>query len=235
MTSSEISLVAGVAETMLTEQLLARLPDNLAPAPWTCTCAAVLWTGCATRATAQALPSGIGNGARPLGVMGAMVRYSDTPVGRYDEVLGAVMFRRRLGIRGTVAFMAVDSETSLVGGRANWAMPKTLARFDGEVVAGGTMTARGALDTPWSIAASAKPIGPALPIVSSMVVLQQFAEGDVRSSKLHAKGRVRPAVVSVDVDDKASLSTWLRSGRHLGGIVESMTFTLDEPRPVRVG
>ena len=30
---------------------------------------------------------------------------------------------------GNVAFMAVDSETSLVGGRTNWAMPKTLAQF----------------------------------------------------------------------------------------------------------
>ena len=127
MTSSAIGLVAGVAETLLTEQVVNRLPENLAPAPWTCECESVLWTMRPSRGAAQALPPGIGNGALPLGVIGGMVSYRDTPVGHYDEVLGAVVFRRGLTPRGTIAFMAVDSETSIVGGRANWAMPKTLA------------------------------------------------------------------------------------------------------------
>src|SRR6476646_7679937 len=106
MSSSAIGLVAGVAETLLSEQVVSRLPENLAPAPWTCECSSVLWTVRPTRGAARALPRGIGNGARPLGVMGGMVSYRDTPVGHYDAVLGAVTFRRGLGVRGTVAFMA---------------------------------------------------------------------------------------------------------------------------------
>ena len=32
-----------------------------------------------------------------------------------------------------MAFIAVDSEASVVGGRANWALPKGLARFEGTI------------------------------------------------------------------------------------------------------
>lgn len=232
MTSSAIALVAGVAETLLSEQVINRLPENLAPAPWTCECESVLWTVRPTRAAAQALPSGIGHGAQPLGVIGGMVSYRDTPVGHYDEVLGAVVFRRGSALRGTVSFMAVDSETSIVGGRANWAMPKTLAQFSGGIGSGREITARGALETPWSVAATPKAIGPSVPIRSSMVVLQQFADGDVRSSKLTAKGRARPALVTVEMDSTSTLSGWMRPGRHLGAVIESMSFTLDEPVPL---
>jgi hypothetical protein len=216
---------------MLSEQVVARLPENLAPAPWTCECESVMWSVRPTRAAAGALPSGIAD-ARPLGVIGGMVSYRDTPVGHYDEVLGAVAFRQGLALRGTVSFMAVDSETSIVGGRANWAMPKTLAQFSGGIGSGQEITARGALESPWSVSATPKAIGPAVPVRSSLVVLQQFADGDVRSSKLTAKGRARPALVTVETDTTSTLGQWMRPGRHLGAIIESMTFTLGEPVPV---
>ena len=64
-------------------------------------------------------------------MIGGMVRYLETPVGPYDEVLGMVGSRTGLRPWGSVAFMSVDSEPSLVGGRSNWAIPKTLGSFDG--------------------------------------------------------------------------------------------------------
>ena len=76
-------------------------------------------------------------GSPGLLTVGGFVRYTDTPVGAYDEVLGMIGSRTGLRPWGNVAFMSVNSESSLVGGRTNWAMPKTLARFDGELANGG--------------------------------------------------------------------------------------------------
>lgn len=42
-----------------------------------------------------------------------------------------------------VAFIAVDSSASVVGGRANWALPKQLAHFDGDPGRAAVVTARG--------------------------------------------------------------------------------------------
>lgn len=53
------------------------------------------------------------------------VRYSDSPVGAYDE--WALV---KLTIRGpSVVEMWVDSENSRRGGRGNWGFPKELAQF----------------------------------------------------------------------------------------------------------
>lgn len=227
MSRPELTGVAGVSETLLSDALVARLPANLAEAPWSVAGQSVLWTTRGGAAAGRALPSGA-RGARGLGVVGGFVRYADTPVGAYDEVFGAVGFRRDRSITGTVAFMAVDSPTSVVGGRTNWAMPKTLAEFTGEI-GRGPVTGTGT-DTTWRVRATPRAFGPAIPYRSRADVVQQFPDGSLRSSRLSMQARLRPALVTVEVESDGDLAAWLRPGRHLGAVVEEMTFTLGVPR-----
>jgi hypothetical protein len=221
--------VPGVPETSLSPALLAAVPGNRAPAPWSCVCDAVLWLGRGGAAATAALPPAL-HGARGLGVVGGMVRYRETPVGPYDEVLGMVGSHTGLRPWGSVAFMAVDSAESLVGGRTNWAMPKTLAAFEGDVAAGSTFTARGADAVRWQVTATSRVLGPAVPLGAAGLARQVFPGGGVGSSRLSARARVRPAVVTVEVGSGGPLASWLRPGRHLGLVVEDARFTLAEPR-----
>jgi hypothetical protein len=229
MTQFDLAGVAGVPETALSDALIQRLPANLAEAPWSVTGESLIWMSRGGRASARALPSSVRGNARGLGVVGGMVRYSDTPVGTYDEVFGAVGFRHNGKVTGTVAFMAVDSEASLVGGRTNWAMPKTLAEFTGGVGSGRTMTATGADSVGWRVSATARVIGPPLPYRSKALVHQQFPDGSLRPSQLTMSSRMRPALITVEVTSDGPLADWLRPGRHLGAVVESMEFSLGVP------
>src|SRR3954453_1144671 len=140
----ELTGVAGVPETELSESLRSRLPENLTSAPWTVEAQAVVWYARGNAAATAALPPTLRSRAKGLAVVGGVVRYSSTPVGRYDEVFGLVGSRTGITGWGSVAFMAVDSEASLVGGRTHWAMPKTLAEFTGEVGSGCTLAASSA-------------------------------------------------------------------------------------------
>ena len=230
MIRTELTDVAGVPETAVSEALLARLPANLAPAPWECVCEAVVWFGRGGRSATQALPPALRDRASGLAVVGAVVRYLDTPVGPYDEVLGMVGARTGLKPWGSVAFMSVDSEASLVGGRTNWAMPKTLGSFDGDIGHGKAITGTGADETRWRVSATPKVIGPAVPVRTTGSARQEFPGHRVGESPLRARGRIRPAVVTVEVESDGPLPTWLRPGRHLGAVVERATFTLGEPR-----
>jgi hypothetical protein len=218
--------VPGVPETLLSQALVSRLPANLAPAPWTATCQAVIW-GCRGGAAAtEALPPALRTG-RARAVIGGLVRYSDTPVGSYDEVFGIVVGNDGRRPWGSVVFMAVDSETSLVGGRSNWAMPKTLASFEGAPDTG--MAAMG-VEASWRVSATPHALGLSLPYRSKGTARQEFPDGTVRSSALDGRFRMRPALVSVEVSSDGPLPTWLRPGRHLGGVSPEMTFSLGEPR-----
>lgn len=229
MTQFDLAGVAGVPETALSDALIQRLPANLAEAPWSVTGESLIWMSRGGRGSAQALPSSVRGTARGLGVVGGMVRYADTPVGTYDEVFGAVGFRHHGKVTGTVSFMAVDSEASLVGGRTNWAMPKTLAEFTGGVGNGQTMTATGADSVAWSVSATARVIGPPLPYKSKAVVHQQFPDGSLRPSQLVMKSRMLPAVITVKVSSDGPLAEWLRPGRHFGAVISSMEFSLGVP------
>jgi hypothetical protein len=162
--------------------------------------------------------------------VGGFVRYADTPVGAYDEVFGLVASHSGLGRWGNVAFMAVDSRPSLVGGRTNWAMPKVLSTFTGEPADGSRMTASSTEGVAWSVNATARAIGPAIPVRGHSETRQQFSDGRIGTSALTFRGRVRPALVTVGVRSEGTLASWLRPGRHLGAIVESATFSLGEPR-----
>lgn len=226
---TELSGLGGVPETVLSRALLAGLPSNQAAAPWECRCSALMWLGRGGRAAAAALPSSLaGNSA--LATIGGFVRYTDTPVGPYDEVLGMVASRSGWRPWANVAFMSVDSPPSLVGGRTNWAMPKTLARFEGDLASGRTITGTGSDEMAWSISATPRVIGPAVPLRTKATARQQFSDGRIGESLLTFGGRLRPAMISIEVSSAGTLGAWLRPGRHLGVFIESATFSLGEPR-----
>ncbi len=228
-TRPEITGVRGVPESAVSAALLATLPANDAPAPWTVTCEAVLWFCRGGEAATRALPPALRSEHRGLVVVGGVVRYSDTPVGPYDEVFGLVGSRSGRHGWGSVCFMSVDSPASLVGGRANWGMPKTLGAFTGEVRSGATVVARGADETDWSVSATPRVRGPRLPARSRATTRQELDGGRIGHSRLSASARVRPASVDVEVRSSGDLATWLRPGRHLGAVVERSTFTLAAP------
>lgn len=224
----ELTGVPGVAETVILDALVASLPENLSEAPWSCRCEAVVWLGRGGRAARAAFPPALGGG-RALVTVGGFVRYQETPVGPYDEVLGMVGGHRGVRPFGSVGFMAVDSAASLVGGRTNWAMPKTLASFSGAIADRATFSGAGDGPVSWRVQATPRVVGPRLPLRARTVARQQFPDGVVRDSVLTASGTFRPAVVRVEVASEGPLASWLRPGRHLGAVVDSMTFTLGEP------
>jgi hypothetical protein len=229
MTRPELAAVPGVPETAISDELIARLPANLAPAPWDARCTGLVWSGRGGRAVRQALAPAL-RGSSALASVGGFVRYEYTPVGRYDEVFGLVSSRDGLRSWGSVAFMAVDSEASLVGGRTNWSMPKTLASFEGEVGRGQTVCGWSDGPARWRIEATPVVVGPRVKVRSKMPTRQEFPDGSVQDSDLDASATIRPALVRVSVESDGPLASWLRPGLHAGAIIESGAFTLGVPR-----
>src|SRR5688572_26216439 len=119
--------VEGVTESALLDADAARLPPTSAPAPWATVLDAVVWFHRAAPGAAGRLPGRLqARKALPVTV-GALVRYRETPVGPYHEVLAApALLLGRRGPEAAVPFIAVDSLPSVHGGRENWALPKTL-------------------------------------------------------------------------------------------------------------
>ncbi|HSV37992.1 MAG TPA: acetoacetate decarboxylase family protein [Nocardioidaceae bacterium] len=217
--------VAGVPETFISDTLLARLPENLAPAPWDARCTAVIWTARGGKDAAAALPPSLRRHTSVM-VVGGLVRYEYTPVGTYDEVFGIVIAREGRKPFGTVAFMAVNGLETLVGGRTNWAMPKTLADFSGAPETG--MTATG-VESTWQVSARPRVIGPSIPYRTKGTSRQVDAADRTLVSALEGRFRMRPALVTVDVSSEGTLPRWLRPGRHLGAVSPEMSFSLGVP------
>ena len=155
-----------------------------------------------------------------------MVSYADTPVGPYREVFGAVGLRAGRAVRGTVPFMAVDSPDSLVGGRTNWSLPKSLAEFEGEP-GDPEMTATG---DGWSVRVRTRPYGPTFRIPMSGRIVQAWPDGTLREAAVDGSGRGRSAIVTVEVESTGDLPSWLRPGRHLGTVVAQASFTMQPAR-----
>lgn len=207
--------VTGVAESALDPD--ARLPRTAPAAPWTCRCDAIVWSSRPGRIAGQAV-------GRP--VFGALLAYSETPVGPYREVQGLTGIPSRHGMRACVPFIAVDSAASVLAGRLNWALPKTFAEFTGEP-AEQAMTATGA---GWSVSAAARPLGPAMPIPLAGQLVQTWPDGRRRIAELTGRASARPALVRVSVRSHGTLAGWLRPGRHLGLLLLRAEFTLAAPR-----
>ena len=87
--------VAGVPETFVSEQLLARLPENLAPAPWDARCQATIWMSRGGKEARAALRTGLhalredlqGHLATQAFVLGAIdSRHASVPDARPDHI-----------------------------------------------------------------------------------------------------------------------------------------------------
>jgi hypothetical protein len=223
MNPAELLRVAGVPESRLDDTTTARLPDSAPPAPWECACEAVVWVARATRAAARAIGTDLPRSGPPLVVIGGLVRYLNTPVGAYDEVLGAIGFLHGRRPHGTVPFIAVDSPASLVGGRSNWALPKSLASFDGDPEPGSTFSAQGA---GWRVAATIRSRGPSAPTRFAGRLAQVWPDGLPRESVLRGRATARPALIRVEVESDGPLAGWLRPGWHVGATLRDARFLL---------
>jgi acetoacetate decarboxylase len=212
---TDLARIPGVAETTLTAEQLALLPDEAPAAPWRVRARGVFWWSRpdqrARAALRDVLPAAVGPDARPLLVIGALVGYTDTPVGPYSEVLAMVVLRRGATVLGHVPFIAVDSPASVVGGRANWALPKTLADFDGAPAEGAAMTAHA---QGWRIRATPRGYGPALPgpLLPITPVVQAGPDGDRWSVRARGHARFRLARVEVQLEAAPSLAGWFPAG-----------------------
>ena len=222
----DIAAVPGVPETAVGPEVLDRLPRSAPPAPWPLELRALFWAAWPGAAPARSLPPSLSQGSRVLMGGGGFVRYLDTPVGPYCEALAAALLLRGRRASVHVPFIAVDSGASVVGGRTNWSLPKTLADFEGDPGAEATVSARG---DGWAVRASARPLGPVLPLRARLALTQESPDGTVRRARGRLAGRARLAVVSVRASGGAELEAWLDSGRRLGVIVEGARGTLGAP------
>jgi hypothetical protein len=227
MTPADLLAVPGVSESALDGATAAELPAAAPLAPWDCLSTGIVWVARGGRAVTEAAGPAVAGGGRAVVVIGGLISYLRTPVGGYHEVFGGLGRRGGRGVDVSIPFMAVDSRDSVVGGRQNWSLPKVLARFTGEPVAGRTMTAEG---DGWSVRVIARPIGPGLPVRTTGRVVQRWPDGQVRAAILTGKARSRPALVTVDVRSDGNLASWLRPGRHLGAIMTDTRFTLPAAR-----
>ena len=207
--------VPGIRGTQLTAEIIQRLPASAPAAPWPLHASAMVWVAPAPSAAAAALQRGIAG--RPLAIGGMFVSYQDTPVGPYDEIIGFVALRRGWTVVANIPFIAVDSLASVVGGRANWGLPKTLASFAGDPLRDRAMRAHHA---DWEVTAQARRVGPAVSARSRLTLVQAGVEGREARIKGRARVRVRPALMQVRTSGVSELTDWLRSGRYPGLIIE---------------
>lgn len=220
-TTDPLQQVIRVAESELSAEDAARLPETAPAAPWRAGVEGVFWFN---RAPASA-SSVISHGLRPSVPLGGggFVHYPEGPVGTYREILVFPrLVRARIGAGLHVPFIAVDSPASTRGGRENWALPKVLARFTGFPGRDASLRVEG---DGWWVTAQVRTLGPfGLPVASKAPLLQMFPDGTKRSSAFSARGRGQLALIDLDVDPQSSLSSFIKRGRHLGMVVRGQGY-----------
>ena len=209
--------VPGIHGTELTPEVVARLPRTAPAPPWRLRGSGLVWIARAPGAAAAAVQRGIVG--RPLTIGGMLISYEETPVGPYDEVIGFVSLRRGWALAGHIPFIAVNAAASVLGGRANWALPKTLATFSGHPAHERAMCAR---HHEWEVTARARVLGPALPVRIRFTLVQAGADGRERRFHGRARLRARPALMHVGTRGLPELTGWLGSGRYPGMIIERL-------------
>ena len=194
-------------ESRLPAALLDELPESTPGPPWDCRVRAVIWL----QRAPSPLPSSstYAGRVRPV-ALGALVEYLESPVGPYREVFAGPLLRGTLLPVVHIPFIAVDSLPSVHGGRAHWALPKTVASFTGDIGAGSAA----AVGDDWSVAVDAVARGPRLPLRGPLSSSQ-----DGRRAVVSLRGRGRLAVVTVTASG-LTLGGWLGTGRHPGVVAE---------------
>jgi hypothetical protein len=189
------------------------------PPPWTLRLAGVVWLHRARPGAGRAHQPGLRfDRAVPLTVAG-LVDYAESPVGPYAEVWGAPTLVLRGATVGLgIPFMAVDSAASMAGGRANWALPKTLASFAGDAATG----------PGWSLRARAASAGVRLPFAVAGRLLQ-VREGGHELLRATALARGVGRLARVDVETTGDVPGWLAGGRHAGLLIERGALVVRRP------
>lgn len=229
--------VDGVAESLLADALAARLPDRSAAAPWRTRVQAVLWIHRAAPGAAALLPAALREQRTIPLTVGAFIRYLDTPVGAYSEVLAAPVLLARAPLPAAVVpFIAVDSLSSIHGGRANWALPKTLAAFEWSAtpdqLGRDPFSVRGEGThglSAWSVEGRVTPRRRRLPIRFPLRDVQLTPDGRELDIAIAVAGRAQLATVEV-ASAGPSLPTWLRAGRHRAIVMPQARMTFGAPR-----
>jgi hypothetical protein len=196
-------------------------------APWHSAIDALLWFHAATPAARAMLPEQLAARAGLPITIGGLISYRDGPVGPYGEVFGAPVMLRGGPLLSHVAFMAVDSELSLAGGRGNWALPKVLASFEGDPGRPGTVAASG---DGWALRVTTTARRRHVPFWGVLTCAQVWQDGRVREFAVRMRGRARLARADVEHGDESSLTGWLAAGRH-SAILISGTQDVSAPRP----
>jgi Acetoacetate decarboxylase (ADC) len=223
---SDFAHLPGVPETALSRESLQALPENRAPAPWRVRANGVFWSRRpdeeARAAIEAAVPAEVRCGARPVTVIGGLISYRSTPVGPYSEVVGIVMYRRGRSLFCHVPFIAVDSPASVVGGRTNWALPKTVATFTGEPADSTTMAAEG---SDWRIEASVQAGRLPLPALALRLVpvVQLGPHGMTYTVRPGGYGVARRARVQVRLEARPTLADWFPAGSCAGVLGSRLT------------
>ncbi|ORM25972.1 hypothetical protein [Williamsia sp. 1135] len=186
-----------------------------APPPWPANVRATIWWHRSTQAAKDIGAQSAGDSESTIGItLGMVVDYLDSPVGPYREILASPVLRRPGGGLGalpriSVPFIAVDSAASVHGGREHWQLPKVMATFTGDVLAGA-----GASGPEWAVQTQSDGRGPAFPIKGGIGFAQPAAGGlAIAGSKL--TGKARYARVTV-LSDGPTLTSWLTAGTHHG-------------------
>lgn len=203
--------VTGVPESALSAEEAARLPAASAPAPWDTRLDAVVWWHRAAPG-AREFAAVDTRRALPLTV-GALIRYHETPVGPYREVLASPVVVDRWA--ATVPFIAVDSAASVHGGRTNWALPKAFAAFDWPAETRG----RG-----WAVRARVRARPRRLPIRAR---LQTRQPGLAFTSRVAGAARLGSVEIGTEGE---TLPRWLLAGRHPALILERARVVVDQAR-----
>lgn len=224
LSADEVRALVGVPETTLPADVAAQLPDATPGAPWQVRMSALLWRHRANAESAGVVPAPLA--AKAKGVISAgFVRYDETPVGPYSEVMGAVAVSGGLLPRVHIPFIAVDSVASVHGGRTHWALPKVLANFTWQ----GPDDVRADGDG-WAMAARVVGTGPRIPMFGRSTNVQVRPDGYVGTSSTGIRGWGRVVTFDVDVAPSASFASWLVSGRHRGVLVTGARLSMSKPR-----
>lgn len=162
-----------------------------------------------TPTSAIPLPPGlkpVSTFGQSIGLFG-YIRYEAPSPLEYAELIWLPTMVEARGKRGYyVERMHVDCERSLEAGQTEWALPKTLARFDerdGDVA---IETADGS-----SFDLSFRPIGPALPATSLLATLQTRGDELLRFS---SKMKARASLGSLKINSMTIAEPGWESFRH---------------------
>lgn len=215
----------GLPESQLPGPLVDLLKDTVAAAPWQTRCRVITWMHPVGPAALETIPAAIRPSAIAM-VAWALVRYEHTPVGPYDEIAATLIPEGGDGY-GHIPFIAVDSYPSIIGGRANWLLPKSLARF---VWSEDGLSANVTADAPakpgWSLTVSTAPSGDPSPVEMPNHVQQVSTAGAVRRFDGAMAGTMWSASVTVDAVAEGPVSALLIPGSYQGSVLTDCTFNV---------